>query len=158
ESRIWHMLESKDINQKNKRIPLEWTHGTYKLGSYWLNILEYEDRALCPTCLMTESIEHIITACPATGQETVWNIASKIWSKTGQNWPTSLLGMILGSSSATFKTREGKPNSDDNWLYHILVTKSAHLIWKMRCEWRIRGGGDPNPDHSDGGSDRNWKH
>ncbi|KIJ44422.1 hypothetical protein M422DRAFT_252017 [Sphaerobolus stellatus SS14] len=33
--------------------------------------------------------------------------------------------------------------SVDNRLYRILISESAHLIWRMRCEWRISGEGQP---------------
>jgi hypothetical protein len=35
---------------------------------------------------------------------------------------------------ANFKSREEKMLQDANRLYRILISESAHLIWKLRCK------------------------
>ena len=41
---------------------------------------------------------------------------------------------ITGCGLANFKSQEGKTLQDINQLYQILTSKSAHLIWKLRCK------------------------
>ncbi|KAJ3870405.1 hypothetical protein F5051DRAFT_341891, partial [Lentinula edodes] len=41
-----------------------------------------------------------------------------------------------------FKNDDNKPLSGDSRLYRILISESAYLIWKLRCE-RVIGGKAP---------------
>ncbi|KAJ7718045.1 hypothetical protein B0H16DRAFT_1666704 [Mycena metata] len=99
-------------------------HSSLRIGKYWKHIPECEDRELCPTCGVTEDLDHIMVQCNRPGQAEVWKLAEKLWLKKGHTWPAPTVGAILGCRLATFKA--------DARLYTILVTESAHLIWKLR--------------------------
>jgi len=47
------------------------------------------------------------------------------------------LGTILECGLSTIKTSENKPDAGLNRLYTILIFESAHLIWRVHCEWHI---------------------
>jgi ribonuclease HI len=139
EDRIWMSLKSRDINRNIREFLWKTMHGIYKLGTIWLHIPNCEARAICPLCLVTETMDHILTTCKGNGQDTVWRLTRTLWECSGHKWPSPSLGLILGSPLAEFKKPTGKLDSGSNRLYRILITESAHLIWRMRCEWRING-------------------
>jgi ribonuclease HI len=79
---------------------------------------------------------HILTQCTAPGQSHVWNLASKLWQlKTG-----SALKPTLGEIMACGLIE--KLNAGATRLCRIIVSESAHLIWKLRNE-RVIGGKGP---------------
>ncbi|EPS93746.1 hypothetical protein FOMPIDRAFT_1096920, partial [Fomitopsis schrenkii] len=58
--------------------------------------------------------------------------------------PRPSLGAVLSSPIAPYKNAKGKPKTGDARLYRILMTESAYLIWKLRCERVIGGAENPN--------------
>jgi len=56
------------------------------------------------------------------------------------------MGMILGCRLADFKTAElpSKRYVGANRLFVIVMSKSVHMIWKLRCDWKIGDNGDQN--------------
>ncbi|KAJ6572831.1 hypothetical protein DFH09DRAFT_916468 [Mycena vulgaris] len=103
-------------------------HGGYKVGQHWENIPGHQQKATCPYCEVTESMDHILTQCDLPGQELVWNLASELWQlKTSKDLrPT--MGEIMAC---------GVIKRDDQGttrLFRIVVSESAHLIWKLRNE------------------------
>jgi hypothetical protein len=57
---------------------------------------------------------------------------------------------------ADFKTKEGKPQQGKNRLYRILMSESAFLIWKLRCERRITKEDNPEKFHSETEIHNRW--
>ncbi|KAJ7234092.1 hypothetical protein C8J57DRAFT_1090027 [Mycena rebaudengoi] len=49
------------------------------------------------------------------------------------NWPLLSFGALLGCNLASLSDSSGRV-SPAGWLYCILMTESAHLIWKLRYE------------------------
>ncbi|KAF8955415.1 hypothetical protein BDZ97DRAFT_1764897 [Flammula alnicola] len=58
-------------------------------------------------------------------------------------WPEISLGTILASSNATFRTPEGHIQQGAMRFQRIMMSESAHLIWKMRCERVIQNENEP---------------
>ncbi|KIJ37164.1 hypothetical protein M422DRAFT_134084, partial [Sphaerobolus stellatus SS14] len=83
-------------------------------------------------------LEHMLLECQSSGQKEIWKLAKILWSQTGLPWPEINLGIILGCGLAKFKTKKGKPDKAKRRLFKIIVSESAYLIWKIRCEWRIQ--------------------
>ncbi|HEV7736711.1 MAG TPA: hypothetical protein VGO47_04975 [Chlamydiales bacterium] len=52
---------------------------------------------------------------------------------------------MLGCGLANLKNDRDKLETGKNRLFQILVSESAHLLWKIRCQWVI--GEDANPNH-----------
>ncbi|KAH7911775.1 hypothetical protein BJ138DRAFT_1005912, partial [Hygrophoropsis aurantiaca] len=133
-------------------------HNTFKVGDYWLNIAECEQRATCAICReANDSLEHILTDCSHGPQKQIWELTRKLWPHQDQPWKHPDLGSILGcgsiktlkkledqnntpsaNTSATSKAIDGKAR-----LLSILLAESAYLIWVIRCEVVIQGRESP---------------
>ena len=57
---------------------------------------------------------------------------------------------------ADFKTEEGATQKGKDRLYRILISESAYLIWKLRCERRISNEDDPEKYHSETEIHNRW--
>ncbi|KAJ7838234.1 hypothetical protein B0H14DRAFT_2361853, partial [Mycena olivaceomarginata] len=79
-----------------------------------------------------ESMQHILTQCDAPGQEIVWDLASELWRmKTGEDLRPALSQiMTCGPIS--------KKDEGTSRLFRIVVSESAHLIWRLRNEQLIQ--------------------
>jgi ribonuclease HI len=74
-------------------------------------------------------MEHILTKCDIAGQIEIWELASELWVlKTGDELPKPTMGQMM--ACATTKKRDAGTSR----LYRILVSESAHLIWRLRNE------------------------
>jgi hypothetical protein len=80
-------------------------------------------------------MEHILLQCTIPGQQVVWNLAKQLWELKKKNWPSIHYGTILGCGLAKITADANKRG--DNRLFCILVSESAHLTWKLRCERHI---------------------
>ncbi|KAJ7123867.1 hypothetical protein C8R43DRAFT_899396 [Mycena crocata] len=76
------------------------------------------------------------TKCDARGQALVWKMASELWKKkTGTNlYPT--VGEIMACGTIQ------RGDAGTIRLFRILVSESAHLIWKLRNERVIQQKGE----------------
>jgi hypothetical protein len=80
-------------------------------------------------------MEHILTQCQEPGQKEVWDLASELWQmKTGKD-----LRPTIGQIMAGGIMKQG--NLGETRLHKILITESAHLVWHLRNEHVIQGGG-----------------
>ncbi|KIM79700.1 hypothetical protein PILCRDRAFT_25800, partial [Piloderma croceum F 1598] len=61
-------------------------HSTHKIGTYWTQILEFEQRERCAKCEATEDLKHIILQCDIPGQKTVWRNVKQLWLKKHESW------------------------------------------------------------------------
>ncbi|KAJ6571484.1 hypothetical protein B0H19DRAFT_937691 [Mycena capillaripes] len=131
---IWKSIKRKDITRQIRTFLWRCMHGSLRIGKYWRNIPECEDREICKACGETESLEHIMIQCQRPGQSIIWQLAEEIWTKKGHNWPAISLPSILGSGLASFTAENKHQSIADSRFFLILITESAHLIWKLRCE------------------------
>lgn len=142
EARIWKAVRHKDFTRQARYFLWMTAHDAYMVGSNWLRPSfspEMQERAGCVHCGgELESMEHILTQCETYGQNQVWRLAEKLWVKRNlaQEWPTIGLGLILASALMEYKTADETPTrrTGDERFFRILVSESAHLIWKLRCE------------------------
>ncbi|TFK63672.1 RnaseH-domain-containing protein [Pluteus cervinus] len=134
---IWKSIRSKDISRNIRSFMWRAIHGSYKCGSYWSHIPGYEDRAICQQCNTTETMAHILTECQASGQDTIWKLAQHLLEAKNIDWWSPTIGGLLGSGLTNLRNDEGKRLTGHERLYRIVMTESMHLIWKLRCEWRI---------------------
>ncbi|KAF9035979.1 hypothetical protein BJ165DRAFT_1509407 [Panaeolus papilionaceus] len=142
---IWQSLRNKDISRKVRAFLWTAMHNRQRTGNFWKNIPECSERAYCQKCNKIESIEHILLECHNSGQETIWGLAQKLMETKVAQWNKPSLGHILG---AGIKTKTPKTNKGIDRLNLIITTESTHLIWKLRCEWKIARGEDPNKLHT----------
>ncbi|KAJ7891129.1 hypothetical protein B0H13DRAFT_2234834 [Mycena leptocephala] len=135
---IWKSIRHRDIGRDICNFLWKSMHGAHRLGKWWLNIPGCEERATCVHCGAEETLDHILLECPSPSQSEVWKLA---------DWPAVSMGTILGSGLAVFKDDSGKPRPALARLYKILMTESAHVIWKLRCDSVIGREGTPPSTH-----------
>jgi len=115
----------------------------YKIGNFWTKIPNYERRECCGLCREIESMPHILINCPRSPvKETVWSLAKQLWTMREPMWPQISFGSILGANLAS-QTKRKKDHRGRDRLLSILLLDSAHLIWKLCCDWTISRGCDP---------------
>lgn len=108
-------------------------HRAYKIGQYWKNIPGWEHREKCQVCGEEESMNHILLECEEPGRREVWKLAEELWKKKSDKWPELRnVGSILVCTMAETKNSKGKKVQGADRLYRILISESAHLIWRMR--------------------------
>ena len=114
------------------------------MGEWWHNITNHEGKGECVECGCIETLDHMLTECKSSGQHVIWPLARMLWSQTDLPWPGANLGTILGCGLAQYNNKKGKPDAAKRRLFKILMSESAYLIWKIRCDWRIQRKGDPS--------------
>jgi ribonuclease HI len=156
-SSIWRSVRHKDISRNIRIFLWKCLHNALHIGSYWSHIPGYEPRAHCPACANDqESLDHILFHCMASGQNTIWPTAQQLWQKKGLTWPALSLGSALGCGISDFQKAQGKQLPGANRFYTILMSESIHMIWKIRCEWRIDRESDPERLHTTVEIRRRW--
>ncbi|KAJ7913642.1 hypothetical protein B0H13DRAFT_1612394, partial [Mycena leptocephala] len=139
---IWKSIRHRDIGRNIRNLLWKSMHGAHRLGKWWLNIPECEERSNCVHCGAEETLNHILLECPCPGQSEVWKLAEK-----EPSWPEVSMGTIVGSGLAVFKDDSEDPRPALARLYKILMTESAHVIWKLRCDSVIGREGTPPSTH-----------
>ncbi|KAJ7101781.1 hypothetical protein C8R44DRAFT_641334 [Mycena epipterygia] len=133
--KIWKSTRDKDISRSIRFFLWMLVYGGYKVGQFWDKIPNHRQRGWCGRCDTHESMEHILTQCNEPGQKEVWDLASELWRmKTGKN-----LRPTIGQIMAGGVTNCGTPG--ETRLYKIIITESAHLIWRIRNERVIQQNG-----------------
>ena len=136
DSVMWKSVHHADF-QRQIRIFL-WTlmHDAYKVGDYWiLKAKNMEHFARCHLCGDDDSMDHILTQCESPEVLTIWPLAEKLWRQKIDEWPEIRnAASILACGLSDFKTTKGKKLAGANRLYRIIISESAHLIWKIRCK------------------------
>ncbi|KAJ7803829.1 ribonuclease H-like protein, partial [Mycena leptocephala] len=153
---LWKSLNHKDISRTTSAYLWRGMHQAYKIGEYWRNIPTFEHWADCRHCMVDDSMEHILIDCEAPGREKLWELAQELWEKTGHVWPEINLGTIFACGLAHFKTSRGKRDKGADRLFRILISETAHLIWKLRCTRVIERGSDPTKYFSEKELHNRW--
>lgn len=63
---------------------------------------------------------------------------------------------ILGSRLFEIRDDKGKRQPSKEPLHRIVMAESTHLIWKLRCECRIKMNDNPNQYHSEVEIENRW--
>lgn len=142
---IWASLRNKIHSHRHRAFLWRAMQNSYKIGYYWDNIPTMEHRGMCRECGVPETLEHIMTTCQVSGQEPIWREAERVWNlrHRAPEWHKPTLGTILGSGLVKLKDEQGRILPGASRLYTILVSESAHHIWRARCKWRITNHSDP---------------
>ncbi|KAJ7631944.1 hypothetical protein DFH06DRAFT_1438544, partial [Mycena polygramma] len=133
--KFWRSTFDKEISRSIRFFMWMLLHEGYKVGEFWDNVPTCVQRGHCNKCGVHESMEHILTKCEEPGQKEIWDLASEMWRmKTGDDLrPT--IGQIM--ASGVLKSQ----NPGETRLKKILITESAHLIWRIRNERVIQQSG-----------------
>ncbi|KAJ3828071.1 hypothetical protein F5880DRAFT_1459948, partial [Lentinula raphanica] len=146
ESLLWKSIRHRDITRRIQFFLWMMCHDAYKVGSYWEQTPGYEHRANCQFCHVPETMEHILLECSCPDQQTIWNLAAQLWSHQETQWIAPSFGTILACGSINLQDSSKKVLPGESRLFRILVSESAHLIWKLRNERVINGTEPPNID------------
>ena len=131
---VWKSTRHQDFSKVFRTFVWKSIHATHQIGNYWDNIDNFSHRAKCEKCQVTKTLEHIILQCDIPGQQIVWKNVKDLWLKKHENWPElTSIGLITGCGLMEFKDIGGKVLKGVGWAYRILVSESAHFIWKLRC-------------------------
>ncbi|KAJ7670106.1 ribonuclease H-like protein [Mycena polygramma] len=131
---IWKSIRDRDIDRRVRNFLWKSMHQSYKCGEYWRSITNFEQLAVCHSCNVDDSLEHSLVECSAPGQEIIWSLCMKLWNMKHREMPTMSIGLIMGCGLTRFKDSKGKNFPGANRLFKIIVSESAYLIWKLRCE------------------------
>ncbi|KAK7461033.1 hypothetical protein VKT23_008961 [Stygiomarasmius scandens] len=145
---IWRSIRSKDLERKTRYFLWMTIHDAYMTGTNWDRpgySDEMRQRATCPHDHKTEDMTHILTGCESPGQEVIWNLVGELWARktSTPEWEHPGLGVIMGAGLVQLTTRTGKRKSGEERLWRILISESAYLIWKLRCERVIQNENTP---------------
>ncbi|KAH9910598.1 uncharacterized protein B0H18DRAFT_895015 [Fomitopsis serialis] len=154
---LWTSLRHKDIRHQVSDFLWKTLHSALRVGHFWAHIPQYKDRASCTNCRCEESIEHILLECTAVGQQQVWTMVEALWLKTGLAWPGMSLGTLLTLGTKTWTNPGSKRRREGaSRLWRILVSESAYLVWKLRCERVIGHDDSPDWQHHELTVQRRW--
>ncbi|KAG2337919.1 hypothetical protein BDR05DRAFT_978344 [Suillus weaverae] len=118
---IWNSIRNRDIPKSIRGFLWKSIHNAYKIGNFWEKIPNYENRE-------SENMEHILLDCDKSNtSRIIWAATKDLWLKRESSWPHIKFGTILGDE-------KGKKKEGMRCLFTILILKSTHLIWKIRCE------------------------
>ncbi|KAJ3816644.1 hypothetical protein F5880DRAFT_1626472 [Lentinula raphanica] len=145
--------ECTDIGRRVQFFLWMTVHDAYKVGSYWEQIPGYEHRANCQHCRVPETMEHILLECECSGQKEIWEMAESLWENQKTEWIRPELGIILGCGVVSLRDGNKKLLPGESRLYRIIVSESAHLIWKLRNERVI----NERPPFSKAQIERRWR-
>ncbi|KAF9560007.1 hypothetical protein CPC08DRAFT_735966 [Agrocybe pediades] len=140
---IWRSLRDKTIPYNIRAFLWKAMHNAYMVGGYWRSIQGYEQRVDCHLCGEEDSLRHILTSCRASGHETIWAEVRRVWSIKKLPWIETSLGTVLGCALLNLTAPSGRALKGPSRLLKILISESAHLIWKIRWEWTMEHEEDP---------------
>ncbi|KAK0203623.1 hypothetical protein DFS33DRAFT_1374098 [Desarmillaria ectypa] len=103
---LWTSIRRKDLNRSARFFMWMLLHDGYTVGRHWKHIEGCEDRIECQTCGIEESMDDILTG-------EIWQLAQQLWKQKTKTDFTVTKGIIMS-------------------FCRIMISKYAHLIWKMR--------------------------
>ncbi|EJD38766.1 hypothetical protein AURDEDRAFT_22494, partial [Auricularia subglabra TFB-10046 SS5] len=143
DEQIWRDLSNKSLSRNVRNFLWKAMHMAHKVGDYFSNMPEpWKSYSTCRTCGTVETLEHILLACPDSNQAQVWALVADTLYEMGASFAPDF-GLILGCAS--IKAGDGEPkDAGTTRAMRIIISESAFLIWKMRCEKRIEHEEDPD--------------
>ncbi|KAH6911657.1 hypothetical protein BKA70DRAFT_1538928 [Coprinopsis sp. MPI-PUGE-AT-0042] len=156
--RVWLSVHNKDVfTRKFSSYIWKTLHEGHKMGRYFEHVPNANDWMSCALCdVDVESMAHVLFECRGTGQEAVWRLFHQVWERTGIEAPFISIGLVMGLGLVNILNEEGEILSGPTRLFRILVSEAAHLIWQLRCEWRIGKEADPSKIHADEHVQNKW--
>ncbi|EIW54964.1 uncharacterized protein TRAVEDRAFT_130543 [Trametes versicolor FP-101664 SS1] len=131
---LWNALQKDPIERKVRDFIWKALHDAHRVGKFWLNITGYEDRGMCRHCDCAESLEHILTQCEAPGQRIAWDLARQLLLKKRVILPEVKMGMVTGCQLWNVKNDKDELRTGATRLIRIVISETAYLVWKLRCE------------------------
>ncbi|EJD50792.1 hypothetical protein AURDEDRAFT_28836, partial [Auricularia subglabra TFB-10046 SS5] len=156
-AQIWRGLCSKDLSRQARNFLWKAVHGAHKIGNYFRKMPSpWKEKADCPTCGTTETMEHILLDCPDSRQDIIWKLVKDHFRMRRIEAGVSY-GTILGCVNVRLEGFGSNRDPPKERSYRIVVSESAFLAWKIRCEKRIEHADDPNWRPSDREVTERWQ-
>ncbi|KAL1738377.1 hypothetical protein HDZ31DRAFT_14167, partial [Schizophyllum fasciatum] len=117
------------------------------IGDRWLTpnaTVDIQQRAYCQICGGVETMHHILFDCESEERQECWKQAEGLWQKTKESWYAPNLGTVIGAACVIIPDEKGEDGARKHGLerlWTIIISESAHLIWRMRCERVIQNEG-----------------
>ncbi|KJA27410.1 hypothetical protein HYPSUDRAFT_131111, partial [Hypholoma sublateritium FD-334 SS-4] len=162
---IWYSIRSTALTKSTRGFLWKNMHNAYRIGDKWTSIPNFEHRAKCSLCGIEETMEHILLECTLSNViPIIWKLTENLWKyqKSKHHWPRIRFGTILGCALSSFKREpredetKKQPQEAINRLFTILVSESAYLIWKIRCERLMKREDDPTQRHTEREIQNKW--
>ena len=144
---VWRSVRHPDLQRKIVDFLWKIVHNAHRVGSYWSKIPRLEERGQCVLCGVEESMEHILFQCQTHERRAVWKLAQTLWEKKGLRWEPVHLESLISIGITQQTTPDSRAQHARTRLWRLLISESAYLIWKLRCE-RVIG-------HEE---NRQWRH
>ena len=159
EAKLWHSLRHRDIRVQIHTFLWKVMHNAFRCGDFWSRIPGFENRALCTFCGTTDSIDHILTECRAPGQREVWSLAAQAWTMKDLPWEHPSLPLILSVGCRTWRHPSNRRILHGaTRFWRILISESAFIIWRLRCERVIQHADVATWKHSPSQISALWRH
>ncbi|EJD34754.1 hypothetical protein AURDEDRAFT_75921 [Auricularia subglabra TFB-10046 SS5] len=153
-AQIWRDLQNPCLSRNVRVFLWKGIHGAHKVGKYFQNMPEpWKSKGICPTCDVIESMSHILFDCPDSRQELIWSLAQTFFR---HKFIDVDLNIDLIWGCASFRVPGAFCEAGTNRAFKIVVSESAFLAWKIRCEKRIGHKDDPNWKLSDDAVRKRW--
>ncbi|KAJ3838212.1 ribonuclease H-like protein [Lentinula raphanica] len=143
--RIWCSLRHKDFSRQFRYFLWMTIHNGYMIGRFW-DRTEEPWKGTCAFCGVEETMEHILTECRGPGMEEIWSLCEDLWRNKKTEWIRPSFNEIMSCGLTELKDSKNNISKGDSRLYRILVSESAHLIWKLRNARVIQGKGFPSTE------------
>ncbi|CAK5280006.1 unnamed protein product [Mycena citricolor] len=130
EAQVWMATRHRDFSRSVRYFLWMLIHDGYKVGEHWKRIPGHEEKAHCSHCGedTLESMKHILLECEATGQQEIWKLACKLWEMRTGSALEPTIGKIMACGAIQ------QEDASLSRLFRIIISESAHLIWRIRCE------------------------
>ncbi|EJD38925.1 hypothetical protein AURDEDRAFT_30349, partial [Auricularia subglabra TFB-10046 SS5] len=140
---IWSSLRNPALTRNTRNFLWKAIHGAHKVGSYFSKMPPpWKDHAMCPTCRCVEDMDHIVIACPDGHGKRLWRMAQVFLSHKRVATQISI-GLVMGCAAVRLPGLGSGRNKTSERAFTIVVSETAFLIWKLRCEKRIEHADDP---------------
>ncbi|KZV98593.1 hypothetical protein EXIGLDRAFT_700811 [Exidia glandulosa HHB12029] len=138
DEQIWQATKAPLLSRNVRNFLWKALHGGHKIGNYFTNMpAPWCDYAICPLCEETETLQHILFECRSAETQTIWQLARDFLSPRLDEWPSLEVGSVLGCPLLEVKNDDNKTDHGLSRALRIVISESAFLIWKIRCERRI---------------------
>ncbi|EJD46497.1 hypothetical protein AURDEDRAFT_22573, partial [Auricularia subglabra TFB-10046 SS5] len=79
---IWQDLGDRALTRQCRYFLWKAIHGVHKTGEYFEKMkMPWKGYAKCPSCGVTESLDHVLLRCTHSGQQKIWELVTSLFAK-----------------------------------------------------------------------------
>jgi len=130
---IWSVTTCREVRPRIRDLLWETLHDGKRIGKFWLNIPNFEDRAYCSEHpRQIETMDHILFGCDHGAPKEIWNQVERLWLRKYKDWPEMNFGLVLGLGAVHFLNGKGRLDASKTKLFRTLVSEAVWAIWILR--------------------------